>query len=59
MPTGRKKSTADDEFVQHVKRAVSDDEVFAITASQIAEIVANKINDRLNQLEKTLKEKEQ
>ena len=59
MPTGRQKSTANCEHMQHVKRALSDAEVLTITASQIAEMVANKINDRLNRLQKTPKEKEQ
>ena len=59
MPSGRKKSTADDEMMQCVKQALKDDDVIATMASNIADIVANKINDRLNHLEKTLKEKDQ
>ena len=59
MPSGRKKSTADDEMMQCVKQALKDDDVIATMASKIADIVANKINDRLNHLERTLKEKDQ
>ena len=59
MPSGRKKSTADDEILQCVKRALGDDDVIATLAGKIADIVADKINDRLNILEKKkLKEKD-
>ena len=58
MPSGRKKSTADDEILQCVKRALGDDDVIATLAGKIADIVADKINDRLNILEKNLKEKD-
>ena len=56
MPSGRKKSAADDEMMQCVKQALKDDDVIATLASKIADIVANKINDHL---EKNLKEKDQ
>ena len=59
MPSGRKRSTADDEILQCVKRALGDDDVIATLAGKIADSVANKINDRLNLLEKNLKEKDQ
>ena len=59
MPSGRKKSAADDEMMQCVKQALKDDGVIATLASMIADSVANKINDRLNHLEKNLKEKDQ
>ena len=48
MPSGRKKSAADGEMMQCVKQALKDDDVIATLASNIADIVANKINDRLN-----------
>jgi len=54
MSTGHKKSTAKYELMQHVKLTLTDDEILATPASQIAEIVANKTNDRLSQLQTTL-----
>ena len=39
--------------------SIGDDDVIATLAGKIAVIVANKINDRLNLLEKNLKEKDQ
>ena len=58
MPSGRKKSVADDEMMQCVKQALKDDDVIETLASKIADIVAHKINDRLH-LDKNLKEKDQ
>ena len=57
-PSGRNKSAADDDIMQYMKQALSDDDVIASLASKIADIVANKIGDRLDLLEKTMIEKD-
>lgn len=58
MPTGRTKSTTtDDDLMLHIKLALSDDVVIETLASRIAEIVADKINNRIIQLEMASKEK--
>ena len=62
MSTGRKKSTADDEpmiVIQLVKDAQIDHEVPTKLTSRITDIVAPKINERPNELGKTLKDNEQ
>ena len=58
MPSGRKKLAADGEIMQYAKQALNDDDVIASLASKIADIVANKISDRLDLLEKRMVEKD-
>ena len=56
---GKKKPiTNTDELVEQIKLALSDDDVIAALATRIATIVADKINRRLENLEKELTDKD-
>ena len=49
---------APDELLTHIKDALKDDNVFAYIATTIADLVATKINKRLDSLEQALSEKD-